>query len=44
MIVEPLTHLQAPGNTEGGHAVDVGAAELDEVLKKNTPAEMSNER
>jgi len=32
-----LTHLQTPGNTEGGYAVDVGATKLDEVLDKDTP-------
>ena len=38
------THLQAPGNTEGGYTVDVGATELDEVLEQNTPAEEGQER
>ena len=43
-MTKTLTHLQTPGNTEGGHTADVRAAELGEVLEKNTPAEKSHER
>ena len=43
-MTRTLTHLQAPGNTEGGYTVDVGATELDEVLEQNTPSEKGQER
>ena len=36
-----LTHLQTPGNTERGNAIDVGTSKLDKVLDKNTPGKGS---
>lgn len=32
-------HLQSPRNPEGSHTIDIGTAELDEVLDKDTPGD-----
>ena len=40
-VVRILTHLQAPGDTEGSYAVDIGTTELNEILDQNTPTKES---